>query len=540
MEELVCVIILKKNWKKIIPTCFLLIFSSGIFTLWQLGLMHTFDAAAQLNLRAFLTWIGIEIAGITLYYAVAILENIVEARVIRDMNNQLRHDLYLSLSSTDHTAYSSHDTGEYLSWLTTNIKQIERLAWGPFFNSVNSIAGVICNIAALFSLHWIILAAGLLSAGIMLVLPNLSRKWMEQLGEACASAESRGLSSLQDLLSGFEVLRSFGRTERFLRQGNTAGSQIEKANCRRTCVQSFISLLTGYIGNIMTLFQMVIAVILAFQGKVILGALVGATNLTSGIVGGLQNTASYQMSMASARPYFKNITVHAKKTNRGPAADIPPIKDSITIEGLSFRYGEKAIFDHLTMTFRKGGKYALTGPSGCGKSTLLKLILGWLPDYQGSIRFDGKDVKDFTPDQLQRQMSYIEQDVFLFNSTIRDNITLGGTFTGEQMEKALRDSALIGDLASLPDGLDTVVGEEGSNLSGGQKQRVAIARALIHDRSILLVDEDTSALDQKNADIVEKSLLDNPELTLILVSHHLAPERRKQFTQVFELHPVAA
>ena len=117
---------------------------------------------------------------------------------------------------------------------------------------------------------------------------------------------------------------------------------------------------------------------------------------------------------------------------------------------------------------------------------------------------------------------------------------MGETFTDEQMEKALRDSALMGDLASMPDGLDTIVGEEGGNLSGGQKQRVAIARALIHDRSILLVDEGTSALDQKNADIVEKSLLANPNLTLILVSHHLTPERKGQFTQVYNLQPAAS
>ena len=135
-------------------------------------------------------------------------------------------------------------------------------------------------------------------------------------------------------------------------------------------------------------------------------------------------------------------------------------------------------------------------------------------------------------------MSYIEQDVFLFNTTIRDNITLGEYFTDEQIEQAIKGSALDGDLANMPLGLDAPVGEDGSNLSGGQKQRVAIARALIHNRSILLVDEGTSALDQKNADIVEQSLLNNPDLTLILVSHHLTPERRQQFTKVFELEPV--
>lgn len=179
----------------------------------------------------------------------------------------------------------------------------------------------------------------------------------------------------------------------------------------------------------------------------------------------------------------------------------------------------------------------MTGPSGCGKSTVLKLLLGWLPDYQGSIRFDGTDAREYTPEQVQSQISYIDQNVFLFNSTIRDNITLGGTFSENQIARSLHRSALEQDLAAMPLGLDTPVGEGGVKLSGGQKQRIAIARALIHNRSILLIDEGTSALDQKNADIVEQSLLSTPDLTLILVSHHLSPERKAQFTRVYEMEP---
>lgn len=108
-----------------------------------------------------------------------------------------------------------------------------------------------------------------------------------------------------------------------------------------------------------------------------------------------------------------------------------------------------------------------------------------------------------------------------------------GEFENEQIGKALQDSALENALLSLPDGVNTVVGENGSNLSGEQKQRVAIARALLHNRSILLVDEGTSALDQENADRIERNLLSNPELTLILVSHHLSAEQKERFSQVF-------
>ena len=116
---------LRKNWKRVLLPALLTILSSVIFTLWQLGLMQTFDAAARLELERFLFWIVVELAGISLNYGVLILENWIEARAVRDLNNQVRHDLYLSLMGRSHAAYHSQDTGEYISWLTTNIKQID-------------------------------------------------------------------------------------------------------------------------------------------------------------------------------------------------------------------------------------------------------------------------------------------------------------------------------------------------------------------------------------------------------------------------------
>ena len=363
---------------------------------------------------------------------------------------------------------------------------------------------------------------------------------MSKLSENFANAQGLAMSKLKDLLAGMDVLRSFGKQDRFMKDSREASDGIEQARHKFTCTKTLIAEGISWLNLLCQMCINLAIGILSIQGVIISTAIMGGGNLVGTISGGLSTVAQRFLSIKASKPYFEKISVRAEEC---PCRKVTPdnaVKEEITVENLSFAYGEKTILENINFRFEKGGKYALTGPSGCGKSTLLKLLLGWLPDYIGTIRFDKKDAKDFTSDQLQQQMSYIEQDVFLFNTTIRDNITLGGDFTDELIDRAVRASALAGDLANMPLGLDTPVGEDGSNLSGGQKQRVAIARALIHNRSILLVDEGTSALDQKNADIVEKSLLQNPDLTLILVSHHLSPERKAQFTKVFELETVTA
>ena len=167
---------------------------------------------------------------------------------------------------------------------------------------------------------------------------------------------------------------------------------------------------------------------------------------------------------------------------------------------------------------------AILGASGCGKSTLLKILLGWLPGYQGKVLYDERDVRDYTPEQLQQKMSYIEQNVFLFNTTIRENITLGEHFTDEQMEKALRDSALAGDLANMPKGLDTPVGEEGNALSGGQKQRVAIAGVVAMRPDCLILDEATAMLDPRGREQVMQTihhLNKDMGITVVSITHYM-------------------
>ena len=531
---------LKKNWKILLLPCLLGSLAQGAYAGTQLLMAQSFQAAFDLNLASFLRWGLLYFGGYVAYLGLSAFASAQEASAKRRMDNQVRHDLFLTLSRKSHMEYHSKDNGEYISWLSNNVKQINSLAWTPFFNIVNKVAMILFCVVSLLSLHWVLLAFGLASAAVMLVIPKLFTKQMEKLGQFCADSEARGISRMKDILAGFDVLRSFGRVERFVHDGDAAGGEMEKATCKLEQVRNYVTCGVGAISVGLQFLQQVVAVVLAVQGLAIVGAIASASNLTAGITNGLSSIANSRMSLAAAKPYFQNILVHDGEIGPSKASKMAPVRSAISIENLSFGYGEKAVLKNASLRFDKGGKYALTGPSGCGKSTILKLLLGWLPDYTGSIRFDGRDAREFSQEELQSQISYIEQDVFLFNTTIRDNITLGQNFSQEDLERAVRGSALDGDLRNMPQGLDTPVGEDGSNLSGGQKQRVAIARALIHNRSVLLVDEGTSALDQKNADIVEQSLLSNPDLTLILVSHHLSPERKAQFTRVYEMTPVAS
>lgn len=537
---------LKKQWRLSALTCLFAIIAYGAQALIQLALMKVFDAVVLLDLRSTIFWTAVDLTCWGGYFLFTALQEHCQTKTIRALNNTVRDGLYHSFLRKSHTDFHQSDTGEYLARLTNDIKQLEQLAWIPFFGCVGRIAQIVFSILGLAFLHWSLVVFSVITAVVLWLSPKLFQKKLELLGQSCGVQQTAAINHLKDLLTGFDVLQFFGRGNLFLQQGNRISDDIEKPSCQLSYEKSRMEALIGFINVALQLGSLVLIAVLTSMGLVTTGTLAGGVNLIGGVANGFNSLAGLRLSLSASKPYFgklptvdtdsKTVDTDSKSEEVAPMS---PLKASITVDRVSFGYDEKKpILKDASFRFEKGKKYALTGPSGCGKSTLLKLLLGWLPDYTGTILFDDVDIHTVTPAQLQQQMSYIEQNVFLFNTTIRENITLGEDFSEEQLHAAIQGSALAADLAAMPDGLDTVVGENGSNLSGGQKQRVAIARALIHNRSILLVDEGTSALDQKNADLVEKSLLTNPDLTLILISHHLSAERRAQFDRVYELTPV--
>lgn len=531
---------LKRSWKENAVVVLCLVILSGIQVGANVLMMQSFQGIIDRDMGRFMCWTLILVAVWFLIYGLTGVETFFRCRAIRMMNNAIRQDIAEVLMKKSYRSFHVQSVGEYLSQLTNDISQIEKLAWNPFFDCIRSAVTVVFSIIALLTLHWSLLMASIVTTVIMLSFPKLFHRKMEYMGNVCTKKQSIAVSQLKELLTGYDTLRFFDRGQRFIQNMEQASDQIENPRFRLSYVKGFVGAGMGCVNIVCQMLHVTLIGILSVRGIILQGALTGGGNLCGSLSSGLGSIAQDLLSMSSVKPYFNKISDHIENPTEKcietkSEFQMKAMQNGIAMDHVNFCYDKKNVIEGFSARFEKGGKYALVGPSGCGKSTLLKLMMGCLPEYTGSIRLDDREIRDCRPEQLWQQISYIEQDVFLFNTTILENITLGEEFAKEQIWKALQDSALDKDLASMPDGLDTIVGENGSSLSGGQKQRVAIARALIHNRSVLLVDEGTSALDKENADRIEKNLLSKAGLTLILVSHHLSAERQKRFSQVFTI-----
>lgn len=203
--------------------------------------------------------------------------------------------------------------------------------------------------------------------------------------------------------------------------------------------------------------------------------------------------------------------------------ETPKFEDKIVVKNVTFSYTDHPVLKDFSLEIKKGQKVALVGLSGSGKSTLINLLLGLYPLSEGSIEIDGRPIQDFKLKSLRGLFGLVSQDIFLFNDTIRENLTLGNNYTDAEIQNALDVSYASEFVDKMPKGMETIIGDRGSKLSGGQQQRLTIARAFLSKNEVLLFDEATSALDNESEKIVQKaleSIADNK--TVIAVAHRLS------------------
>lgn len=525
---------IKRFWKENLMVVGILFAAAVSQTIASLLNATALNALIALDVQAFLKAAGGMFVSFLFFLLFTFIQINQISRVKQKMLTAIREDITIRMEHTSYTAFHERQVGTYASWLSNDMNTIESEAFDGFYNVLAGVIASLTSVAALFYFHWSLVVWSFAAAALTLLLPKLLE---EQMGEAALAAtqeNERFLSKSTDALGGFDTLFSYGLLKRITSQIKEASIQLAQAKNHQALVVSKVAIL-GAFGNVFgQLSILVLTGFLAFQSLVSIGSIATTGNFASVIFNTVGNISQQIASVRATQPIFEKfqtIPVSAKeKQERELEAT-----DGFQLKDVGYAYGEKRILSNVSFDFSLRRKYAIVGASGSGKTTLLNMLNGKLTDYDGSITFSGKELKDLSGNALRDHILYIDQTPYLFEGTIRENILLGETFTEEELQAAIRESDLDELIRNLPDGLGTHVGEAGRLLSGGQRQRLALARGLIRGKTCILLDEGTSSMDEESAVKIEKSLLGNPKLTVIMITHHLRQSIQEQLDGVLSL-----
>lgn len=294
--------------------------------------------------------------------------------------------------------------------------------------------------------------------------------------------------------------------------------------------------------RLLTLIVLVVGAWLSFTGRLTYGELVSFVLYTNVLIKPIDKITAllemYPKGMAGFKRFRDLLSEEPEIKDKSDAKKVSALKGDIVFQNVDFCYeGKKQVLKNISFSIQAGQTVAFVGPSGAGKTTICSLIPRFYDVEQGSITIDGVDIRDMTQRSLREQIGIVQQDVFLFTGTIRENIAYGKLDASfEEIQEAAKRAHMDSFIQDLSEGYETQIGERGLKLSGGQKQRLAIARMFLKNPPILILDEATSALDTETEKIIQKSLEELSEnRTTIVIAHRLATVRNAD--QVFVVTP---
>ncbi|HIZ71400.1 MAG TPA: ABC transporter ATP-binding protein/permease [Candidatus Atopostipes pullistercoris] len=512
-----------KYWKDNLVVIFILFLTGFIQTIVSVQVAHALDALIVFDFRAFLETVGIVIALFSIQLIFVRIQVIKISQVKQKMSTAIRVDITQRIEKTSYKEFHKHQVGTYASWLSNDLSTIETVGFDQFYALLSGAIATLTSTVALFFFHWSLVLWTLIAGMITIFLPKIFEKQMAKASLNTTKENERFLSRVSEALAGFDTLFSYSLLENITKDTQAASLNLAAAKNEQAVVVSNVTV-AGIFGNVFGQISILtLTGFLAFQKIVPIGSFAATSNLGITIFNTLGNVSTQLAQIRSVQPIFKKFAA-IKESPEINQEILPSKMEGIELNHLNYAYGEKQVLNDISYRFELGNKYAIVGPSGSGKSTLLNILVGKLIDYSGSARFATHELKEIKGKELRKNILYIDQTPYLFSGTIRENITLGETFSNSAFNQVIKEAALEDIIEKLPDGLDTDIGEAGRLLSGGQRQRIALARGLIRGKRIILIDEGTSSLDESSALRIEENLINNPDLTVLMITHQLRDE----------------
>ena len=441
---------------------------------------------------------------------------------------QMRREMFCHLEKLSYSFYDNHETGKIMSRMTNDLMDISELAHhGPENIIISSIA-IIVSFLYLGSIDWYLTLIIFVCVPFMIVVTMIIRKKMRAAFMDSRLSIAKINAAHESSISGIRVTKAFTNAEK--EQEKFEKGNMEFVEARRDAYKAMGQFHSGtsFITDIFNVIVLIAGGLFLYNGRIEFGdysAFVVSVNIFLNPVTTLINfMEQYQNGVTGFERFLEIMKEEPEKDAEG-VTDAGKLEGHIEFKNVSCGYeGDKDVLNNISLNIGKGTKFALVGPSGGGKTTICHLIPHFYDITGGSILIDGKDIRTMTLESLRRNIGIVQQDIYLFNASIKENILYGRlSATDDEVIEAAKKASIHDYIMSLKNGYDTEIGERGVRLSGGQKQRISIARVFLKNPSILILDEATSALDNSTEIIIQEAL---DELckgrTTLVVAHRLS------------------
>ena len=456
---------------------------------------------------------------------------------LRKALTQFKNYVFSKVLKQPFSTYASGDTAKFISAFSNDLNSIEQnYLIGELSLFVRIVDYLITAVVMLY-LHF---ELGLVTITASLIAILISFRFggkVVQSETVAAEKASDFVAQTKDLLSGFTVIKSFRAESEIMEVFSRKNVDLESAKQHRRSANDTVSIVSNMAATLVTVVFLGTGFVFAFNGYISVGKIIGFFEMSGNMIAPIHYIGSLIANHRAANALIERIgnDLDGAKEDKTDKVSLTSVPDSINLSDLSFSYvnGVK-VFDSINHTFCAGKSYALVGASGSGKSTLLKVLMGFAPGYTGKVCYGNTELKSIDADKLLDYISVIQQDVFCFNSTIEENISMFRQFPQEEMDRAIQNAGL--SALCRQKGRDYLCGEGGCNLSGGERQRISIARCFLRKSPIIFVDEAEAALDNETANAVLQTILDMEQTMRIVVTHRLDAPIMRQYDEILVLH----
>ena len=522
-----------KNRINFIVTIILTIAMSSLNLMISWLIQQIMDCTANQDMQALVRSAWIVIIVVVIYTIANVMYRAVYPRFLQRAMQQYRDYAFSRLTQKSLRSFSKEGTALYVSALTNDCTSIENNYLAATFTLIELL---FCFLGALIMMLYyspvMLVLAVALSFLPVAVSMTAGNRLTEQEKEISKKNE-RFVSIVNELLSGFPVIKSFRAETQASRLFSQRNEQAEEAKKNKRRTEQLISLLANDAGIIAQMGIFLAGAWLAISGKgVTAGVVIVFVQLMNYILNPISQVPLLWSNRKAAIALMEKLSDALSENVREEGREkLNGFSEKIEVKDLTYGYEpESPVLKDLDVQFDAGKSYAIVGGSGSGKSTLLNLLMGSSSNYQGEICIDGVSIKNIESESLYQLMTSVQQNVFVFNDTIRNNVTMFHEFPDKEVTLALERFGLSEFIEKR--GEEFVCGENGANLSGGERQRISIARALLRKSPILLVDEATAALDAATARAVSFSILNLVGMTRIVVTHRLEEAILRRYDKI--------